>query len=186
MTKDNQRIIITKKLLRDALIKLLQKKHIDDISVSKLCQEAQINRTTFYRHYQTPHDVLIETELELIKIFYKSSSCSGKTDDIQSVVANICRHLYSNKKIVKIFMRNNTDKDISLIFRNFSEGFLASREAFYKGEKIDASVFSLMQTFFSQGLYASVRQWILEDIPLVPEQVADLIVGIINQNFSFK
>ena len=50
-TKDNQRVRLTKRLLRESLIKLLGKQTIYDITVSQLCEDAEINRSTFYKYY---------------------------------------------------------------------------------------------------------------------------------------
>ena len=54
MTKEYQRVAISKRMLKEALLDLLKDKPIDAVTVSELCQMAQINRTTFYRHYETP------------------------------------------------------------------------------------------------------------------------------------
>lgn len=55
---ENQRVRMTKKLFCDSLLYLMQTKPIDEISVSALCRQAQVNRTTFYKHYTCPRDVL--------------------------------------------------------------------------------------------------------------------------------
>ena len=69
MPKENQRVALSKRMLKEGLIKLLNKKNISKISINELCEIAEINRTTFYRHYQTPHDVLLEVEYDFIKGF---------------------------------------------------------------------------------------------------------------------
>ena len=56
---ENQRIRITKRMLREALIRLLGKKPIEKIRVQELCQEAQINRTTFYKYYGNQYDLAL-------------------------------------------------------------------------------------------------------------------------------
>lgn len=64
--KENQRIILTKRMLKEALLKLMETKSIQKISVSELCKEAGINRVTFYNHYSAPSDILTEMGDELI------------------------------------------------------------------------------------------------------------------------
>ena len=49
--KGNQRIALTKRLLQEGLIRLLEKKPLDKNSVTELCGESGINQATFYRHY---------------------------------------------------------------------------------------------------------------------------------------
>lgn len=40
MQKENQRVIISKRMLKEGLLRLLEKKNIDKINVSELCQES--------------------------------------------------------------------------------------------------------------------------------------------------
>ena len=56
--KENQRIMLTKRLLQTAFLKLLKVKPIHAISIRELCLEAGINRTTFYYHYGSQYDLL--------------------------------------------------------------------------------------------------------------------------------
>lgn len=186
MQKENQRVAISKRILKESVLKLLEKKHIDEISITELCQFSQINRTTFYRHYQTPHDILLEIEIDFVKGFYDLPILPANENDLRKHAVHMCSFLLENKDTTKLFIRNNTDSDFTLIFQNFADSFLSSRKILYKGHTIDSNTFRLMSTFFTYGGYALVRQWLIEDIPLSPEQVADLIVGSLNKDFTFQ
>lgn len=67
----DQRTRITKKLLFDSLIEMLQEKEIDQISVAELCRRADVNRTTFYRYYQSPQDLFNDLETSELKKTYR-------------------------------------------------------------------------------------------------------------------
>ena len=60
MEKQNQRIMLTKRLIHTAFLHLLRNKSIREISIRELCNEAGINRTTFYNHYGSQYDVFTE------------------------------------------------------------------------------------------------------------------------------
>ena len=62
----DNRVRYTKMVLQQALLKILQTKHIDKVSIKELCQEAKVNRGTFYLHYATPNDLLMEIERQFI------------------------------------------------------------------------------------------------------------------------
>ena len=64
--KDNQRTRLTRLLLKNSLIALLQKKPIYQITVSELCSEAELNRSTFYKHYGNVQDILQDIEEETL------------------------------------------------------------------------------------------------------------------------
>lgn len=51
MNENDLRVIKTKKALHQALLALLKTKTLESISVSALCREAEVNRGTFYLHY---------------------------------------------------------------------------------------------------------------------------------------
>ena len=61
-----------------ALISLLKKKAFDYITVSEICQEAGVNRSTFYLHYETIGDLLAETTRYLLDDFLAYFSTDTK------------------------------------------------------------------------------------------------------------
>lgn len=186
MPKESQRVALSKRLLKEAVMELLRKKHISKLSVSEVCERAEINRTTFYRHYQTPHDILLEIELDFVKQFYEAPIVSVKAADMQKYAAYMCSLLYDNRETLKVFIRNNTGSDFTKLFQSFADSFLATRKILYKGVAVDADTLRLMNTYFAHGIYALVRQWIIEDINKSPEDIADLIVNSLNRDISFQ
>jgi AcrR family transcriptional regulator len=51
----------TRKYLREALLTLIKEKGFDAITVGDLTNAAEINRATFYQHYQDKYDLLDQT-----------------------------------------------------------------------------------------------------------------------------
>ncbi|BCZ44240.1 TetR family transcriptional regulator [Clostridium gelidum] len=52
----DRRVRKTQKAIQDAFAKLLSKKNIEDITIKELCNEADINKSTFYLHYKDIYD----------------------------------------------------------------------------------------------------------------------------------
>lgn len=67
MKNEDTRVQYTKKVLKDALLRLLKSKPINKITIKELCEEAGLNRGTFYLHYYEPNDVLKEIEEEFVR-----------------------------------------------------------------------------------------------------------------------
>ena len=67
MKKENQRVKLTKKLLKQSLLDIMDKKPVGSISVIELCEKAEINRSTFYNHYGCPNDVLYDIECDFVE-----------------------------------------------------------------------------------------------------------------------
>ena len=64
--KKDLRIELTKKMVKNSLLELLERHKSYDISVKELCDNAGINRSTFYRHYDNIADVLDEIYKDII------------------------------------------------------------------------------------------------------------------------
>lgn len=63
---EHRKIKYTKKVLSTALIELLHQKSLPNISITELCEKADINRSTFYSHYKDIMDLYYEIEGNLI------------------------------------------------------------------------------------------------------------------------
>lgn len=64
-TKNNSRARDTRERLKEALLRLLARRDILDVTVSRLCQEAGVNRSTFYSHYDSIGELMEELEQEI-------------------------------------------------------------------------------------------------------------------------
>lgn len=54
----------------DAMIRLLQKKSFDAITVTEICRTAGIQRSTFYAHYSDPYELLQDISDQAVKSFW--------------------------------------------------------------------------------------------------------------------
>ena len=60
--KEDRRVRRTKKMLTQALTKLMQEKQVKDITVKELTELADMNRGTFYLYYKDVYDMLDKLE----------------------------------------------------------------------------------------------------------------------------
>ena len=99
---DNRRVKITKLMLQEALIDLLQEKALENISVRELVNKADINRSTFYSHYDTIYDLLYSiTEKYMKKIIFPNKvHDSSLTEHIE-----LLRFMKSNRKAYLALIR---------------------------------------------------------------------------------
>lgn len=65
--KTDRRKIRTKRLLRTALLELMEEKGVDKTTVSDLTERADVNRGTFYLHYSDVFDLLDQTKQEIFE-----------------------------------------------------------------------------------------------------------------------
>lgn len=69
MNKSESKYFHTAVKFNEALLKLLEKKPFEYITVSELCKEAGVNRSTFYMHYENTADLLNETTQYVMQYF---------------------------------------------------------------------------------------------------------------------
>ncbi len=69
MNKSESKYFNTAKKMGTALISILEEKSFEYITVSKICKKANVNRSTFYLHYENTVDLLNETVEYLLNDF---------------------------------------------------------------------------------------------------------------------
>lgn len=103
----DNRVRYTKMVLQQSLLKILQHKHIDKITIKELCEEAKVNRGTFYQHYATPNDLLREIEKQFIDENMSLFSPYFHQGYETSYLAGLFGGILKNKELCRIIMGKN-------------------------------------------------------------------------------
>ena len=69
MNKSESKYFHTAERLDKALLSLLEKKPFEYITISEICKEAGVNRSTFYLHYENTADLLKEATAYVLDSF---------------------------------------------------------------------------------------------------------------------
>ena len=64
--KTDARIRYTRMRIKEAFLQCLREKPVNKITVKEICDLAEINRATFYAHYENPFDLLQRLEEETL------------------------------------------------------------------------------------------------------------------------
>lgn len=83
--KPDIRIRHTKERVRKAFYELLSKKEFSQITITELCQRAEINRTTFYHHYTDMDNLLEKTEYEILEETKKQWKCLHPKNSVEGM-----------------------------------------------------------------------------------------------------
>ncbi len=68
----------TEQAIRSAFYAQRQKQPLEKLRISELCAQAQINKSTFYRHYLDIYDLSDTLEQELLEKVTSSFSSAGQ------------------------------------------------------------------------------------------------------------
>ena len=160
MEKEDQRTMLTKRLLKDSLIKLLKEKSIYKITVRELCDIADINRSTFYRYYENQFSLLGEMEDEILHNIYNnlnSMKGMGRQDNLDILIV-IMTMLEENVEFSRLLVNNSVDPEFPNRLLN-SPQLKDYVENQLKGTRSPAEI-EYLSLFLTFGCYRMVLAWI--------------------------
>ena len=175
---ENQRICLSKKLLKNALLELLREKRIDKISISELCSAAQINRTTFYKYYGNQYDLLAEMEQDFFRQL-QENFLDKDPDDVENLT-ELIRFLDADQDRWKVLI--NSVGDQAFTEKLFDTPAIRSLFRRHSLRNVDPRTEGYVRTFFCQGGYAVIRRWLNAEPPgESPEEFARLLRELASQ-----
>ena len=169
---ENQRIRLTKTLLKDALVKLLKEQNIYSISIRELCDTAEINRSTFYKYYGSQFDLLTEMENDLIEIV--TDSISKYPSRPERSFYETCKCIDENYELVRILFNNNVDPMFPE--KIFALPCIQDTISQYIRESASEAEREYQFHFLAYGMYQVIKVWINKENRETPQEIVDLIM----------
>ena len=180
--KENQRIALTRRLLQEGLLRLLEHHKLEDISVTALCKEAGINRATFYNHYTSPTTLLEEMEQHLIAQLQQITSHAENLDDIICQTEQCLILLKENSSLFHMLVWYHVDRDLEKTVEKIARHYDAHRINEMHND-LDSETVHLVSSFLYSGCYSLIREWLLRETDKTPREVAALLVNIVNKDY---
>lgn len=170
---DNRRVVMTKRIIKDVFIEMLEKKSIQKIYVRELCVKADINRSTFYKYYESQYDLLAEIENDLLIEIEEKCKDTDNTKGLN----NILQYISRNKKTYKVIFNANIDPmfpkkllNLPIITEIMNNKLVNKNENKYK------------KIYILEGGYHVILKWLNNDCRESPEEITRLVMKYINQN----
>ena len=105
--KEDLRIRKTKATLLNGLSNLLKTKSFVKITITDICKQAKINRSTFYEHYNEKEDLLkdliIEATRDLENHLEVSKEITSKKEIFLQIMEFVCNYLEENSTLFSSF-----------------------------------------------------------------------------------
>ena len=83
--KSDMRVTLTKRLLKEGLLRMLERETLSKISITELCEESGVNRATFYKHYESPamilRDIAYDYDEQMSSIYEAVQRAGGSEED---------------------------------------------------------------------------------------------------------
>lgn len=180
MTKESRRVKMTKMLLNDSFIKFLAEKPLSRITIKEICEDADVNRSTYYAHFTDPYDQLkkMETDIMADMTVYVDGIVteglqSGKKQ--RQITKGILEYIQSKKRVFQVLLGKGDDlnlqKDIltffgKRIFKNESQPDTSATKKAYQ------------YIYAGTGSFGLIYYWIMDDEAVSVDTMADWITSL--------
>ena len=173
------RILRSRRMLMDALSKLLSKKDFEEISVQEIAGEATLNRATFYLHYPDKSALLLAmTEARFRNLIERRGiSFTGCDGAVRTIALGVCDYL---TEITNCPIKGRSlpleDSVIPVVEAVIMEGL--SRHELPTG--VDAA---LVATTAAWAIFGAARRWFQAPNRIPAEEMAGKIEAMVKPVF---
>lgn len=183
MTKVDRRVLRTQEDIKNAFISLMREKSFDTLTVRDLTGKANINRTTFYKHFLDKFDLLEQYEDEIMRnvtsIIYKVESSyieQPKKEDVSfQDVVQIYKYFYQERELITVLLGPNGDPTFLEKLRNVLIQTFRTRLAMVSDPADLHYPVDLVMIYVSSALIGVVRYWLENDTGQSPQEIVDLL-----------
>jgi AcrR family transcriptional regulator len=184
----DKRIKRSKKYLKNALLDLLEIKALKEITITDIVQKADVNRGTFYKHYQCKEDLLEELIDDVLSDLTRSFQApyrNIKTFNINHLSAStiqIFQHVFQYKKFYELIIKTNVlpgyqDKICKVIKKLTLQDFLNNEE----NSQINRDLYASYHAYAILGL---IIEWVKGGFKYSPDYMAEQLLAIIKQKIK--
>ena len=172
----DRRITKTRKSIQNAYLNLLRQKGTEKITISDIAREADIDRKTFYLHYDSTEDIIREyaeektrellTRLTIRSFFSLSFDRKIFAKEVNSMLAEhleFCRMVAGNPSLG--FFWNEV--------QNVTVDILS--EIYARHSKLPESDLKIQVSFFVAGAMYVYQRWLRDEIPCTMEELGDKV-----------
>ena len=147
-------------------LQLIHKKNIDEISVSTICEQANLNRSTFYSNYIDIYD-LAEKIKQQMEIEFAQFQLSNNAKQDENGYLSMFRYIKDNQIFFKTYFKlEEISKSLPTQYR------VELAEKYYDNKFIDYHI-----EFFRAGLNAIIKKWLNNGCKETPEEINEIITS---------
>ena len=137
--------------LTKALLSLLEKKKLNEITISELCSKAGLSRLSFYRNYNSMEEIIREHLSGITDSFLTASSANFRSTPREEFIKLLFEHMYGIKDLVSLLIDNNRSY---LLKEEFDSAFMRSVSIYsdpYRCYAASGAYFNLFYYWFING-----------------------------------
>lgn len=159
-TKNNRRKRESIEKIERTFINLLQNKEINQISVTDICKDTGLNRSTFYANFIDIYDLADKLREKLENDFSKQFEEENQRNSL-----TMFRHIYNNQIFYKTYFKLGYEEKQTVFEYDtkMAEKYLDNKNIKYHME------------FFRCGLNAIIKMWLAGGCKETPEEMNEIL-----------
>lgn len=179
----DRRNIKTKNSIRKVFLSQLKYKNLNQITVTKIANLANIGRGTFYLHYLDVADLYNSIVNELFSEFEKFFDNAFPTtnpDNLKKLMEEIIGYISENKQLFLILLRlEGSEKTISKLKKLFNQKVLQETIKIFQDKDNNDEYLIAETTFIISGIVGLIDKWLSEGLVIQNDKIISILHEII-------
>lgn len=169
---ENRRVRMTKRLMKDALLELLEQTDLSSVSVTAVCNAADVHRSTFYKYYSCPSDLLQEIEQEVLDRIPAPMMEQNQHGEKNTLMAmtDFLDYVKGNEQVFRILFSESVNSG----FASRLVELLSSRY-FTEMEEENALSSRYLRLYIISGVVGMLREWMNDGFPGSSRKIAEMM-----------
>lgn len=158
--KNNKRKRESIEKIEKAFVELLQSRQLNQISVTDICKQTGLNRSTFYANYIDIYHLADKLREKLERDF--DAQFREKADHSAE---NMFRHIYENQLFYRTYFKLGYDERHTVYIFDTDRA-----QSDFGGKHIKYHI-----EFFRNGINAIIKMWLADGCKETPEEMAEIL-----------
>lgn len=170
MSKTDRRIVKTKESIRKAFLQLIQSKDFHKITITELANAANIDRKTFYLHYNSIGDILKEFEAELadkVMILLREQ----KNFDLNFFFQGLNKIMLEDISLYRHISETSSYSFLKTECKEILKNTI--KESFFDKTNMEISKFNVHAEYIASGIIGIYTNWLSSDSGMSLEELTD-------------
>ena len=189
VNKTDPRVVKTRNSLRKALVYLMRREKIEDISVQKITETASITRGTFYLHYKDKHDFIKSAIKEILDDFFAEvmvdsddfSLSMKRTVQVFSV-SRAFNYIEKNADIFDVLLNSEkTDFFYEQMYDRLANGLVNYCNTVNDPQKQQPVPLQLQISFIDSAFLGLIRHWLKDGMIYTARYMTQSVEKMFNQ-----
>ena len=179
--KPDRRIRRTRRHLHRALYDLMETLPYEDITVSKIVDEADISRATFYLHYKVKDELLLDSLEAIIEDALESVHSVSPADDVSAnlkfVALLIFQHVYDNQQVYLALYKSNLTASI---IQHPLNTLIDTIQQYLTSDTGTQASYDWVAHQIAGSLYGLILWWLKTNLSILPDEMAQRFYNTIS------